>query len=325
VKLAILFWFYCNIDLCRNRLEILRDFNKDIRIFGLFGGLRSDAENVERSLDGLLDDFYVFDGERDEWWKWHNGDLMIADWFRKRGHCLAWDTIIVVQWDMLILGPVESVFSMLKPGEALLSGLRPLAEVAKWWMWTDVNDPEVQRDLRAFIRRLEREYNYQGDLWCCLFIVVCLPRKFLKRYVDAGPPEEGFLEYKVPTMARMFGIPLCREHPFKPWWHTYFWNRWVSPGQRVLNAAREDVSSEVLIHEAMTNGVKAFHPYRQYLSVEMARHLADGAAASSGASFCRTAHGAALLVLRTMIGISALLFKRLVHVLRLISHLSSHF
>jgi hypothetical protein len=217
VKLAILFWFYKDIDLCRNRLEILRALNKNVPVFGLFGGAPNEAANVERSLGGYLDNFYVFEDERDDFWKWKNGDLIIADWFRKRGRFLDWETIIVVQWDMLILGPVKSVFSMLKPGEALLSGLRPAAEVAKWWMWIDVGDPEVERDLQDFIKRLKLDYNYHGDLWCCQFIVVCLPRQFLNLYVDAGPPEEGFLEYKVPTMARMFGIPLCREHPFKPW------------------------------------------------------------------------------------------------------------
>ena len=316
VKLAILFWFYSSIDLCKNRLEILRALNKDTPIFGLFGGAPNEATNFERSLGGLLDDFYVFADERDSGWKWRNGDLMIADWFRRRGRCLDWDTIVIVQWDMLILGPVQSVFSMLKPGEALFSGQRRVAEVAKWWWWIETGGSEVQLDLQAFINRLKRDYNYHEDLWCCIFIVVCLPRQFLTLYADAGPPEEGFLEYKMPTMARMFGIPLCQKHPFKPWWGGGGdpWSQWAPPGKRVLKTTSEDVPTEVLIHEAVTNGVKVFHPYRQHLSVETARHLADAAAASPGPSFYREAYGAAIMFLRTMIGISSLLFKRMIYI-----------
>src|SRR5579863_8691651 len=170
MKLAILFWFYSDLDVCQNRLEILRVLNKDVSVFGLFAGALHETADAERSLGGLFDDFYAFEGERDSGWKWRNGDLIIADWFRKRGHSLEWDTIVVVQWDMLILGPIKSVFSMLKPGEALFSGLRPATEVAEWWPWLEAGDPAVQRDLQAFLRRIELDHNYRGILWCCLFI-----------------------------------------------------------------------------------------------------------------------------------------------------------
>lgn len=85
MKIAILFWFYKEPQVCENRLKILRKYNPDTPIYGLYGGDSKD-ENIHRSiLNKYLDDFYVFNKKRDTNWKWLHGDLMITDWYRERG------------------------------------------------------------------------------------------------------------------------------------------------------------------------------------------------------------------------------------------------
>lgn len=269
MKLAILFWFYRDIDVCKNRLEILRALNNGIPIFGLWGGSPDQAEDVRSNFDGLLDDFYSFAATQDNGWKWKNGDLMIADWFAQRGRHLQWDTIIVVQWDMLILAAIRSVFGMLKHDEMLLSGFRPASEVTQWWPWLN---PE-NTDLQQFVTLLKSDFNYLGPLWCCLFIVACLPRLFLMKYTEAGPPKEGFLEYKVPTMAKIFGLTFCQNHPFQPWWAADPSTRRASAGQRILNAVGQEVSLDTVLYEASVNGARVFHPYRKIFPVEIALNV----------------------------------------------------
>ena len=129
MKLAILFWFYREPKTCENHLKMLRKYNPDTPIYGLYGGNLEEADNYRQVLNNYLDDFYIFSQNKDSNWKWHLGDLLITDWYRERGKDLSWDTIIIVQWDMLVFGSVDHLFSMLKADQILLSGLRPIQEV----------------------------------------------------------------------------------------------------------------------------------------------------------------------------------------------------
>jgi len=263
VKLAILFWFYKDIDLCENRLRSLRHFNPDVPIYGLYGGPPADAAMAERRLGRFLDDFYAYDGPPDPKWRWRNGDLLIAAWFSATQSRLAgWDSVFIVQWDMLVLGPVSRLFHMLRPGQVLFSGLRPASEVEAWWGWLKPASPAPE----AFRARLRGDFGYRGELWVCLFIVVCLPRRFLELYAASGPMEEGFLEYKLPTLAKLWGIPFCTDHPFSPrWLHEPAQsdaNPDVQPGSRLLNADREEISLEEALREAARpNRIGIIHPH----------------------------------------------------------------
>lgn len=264
MNLALLFWFYKDLDVCENRLAALRACNLNRPIYGLYGGDPAEAAHVQARLGCWLNDFYVFTENQDSHWKWQHGDQLIAAWHRDRGHALAWDTIVIVQWDMLLLAPVERLFPTLKPGEALFSGLRTEHEVADWWGWLNGADPEKRADRDAFRLYLETEHGYRDALLCCLFIVVCLPRRFLDLYNAAGPPLTGFLEYKLPTLARVFGIPFCVEHPYRPWWASNPVTRQAPEQERLLNAVGQDISlNAVLAETARKDGLRIMHPYRQ--------------------------------------------------------------
>ena len=132
-QLSILFWFYKDSAVCINRLRLLRKYNPQIPIYGLYGGNSEEAPRFKTALGPYLDDFFHYTTPASEQWKWENGDLMIAAWYRNRGQFLPWRTLVVVQWDMLIFDYIEKVFEELKEGEILLSSVRPLSEVASWW------------------------------------------------------------------------------------------------------------------------------------------------------------------------------------------------
>ncbi len=259
VKLAILFWFYKDFDLCAGRLRSLRRFNPDVPIYGLYGGPQGETAAARQRLGYLLDDFYAYEGPEDPRWRWRNGDRVIAAWFSATQSRLAgWDSVIVVQWDMLVFGPVRRIFHMLRPGEVLLSGLRPASEVEAWWHW--LKPDSIERPVAdAFKARIRKDFGYGGELWACLFIVVCLPRRFLELYAASGPVEEGFLEYKVPTMAKIWNFPLCTDHPFLPLWLPESQD---SSGSRLLNANRIEITlAEALREAARRDRIGLIHPH----------------------------------------------------------------
>lgn len=263
-RLAILFWFYKELEVCRSRLTLLRRLNPGVSIYGLYGGPPGGAPHAEAALGALMDDFYAYPGGEDAHWKWINGDHLLAAWARERGGRLSWDTVVVVQWDLLILAPVAEVFAMLEPDEALFSGYRPVAEIESWWGWARRDQPERRAKLERFTQLLLEEHGYAGPLFACLFIVICLPRRFLERYAASGPPAEGFLEYRTPTLARVFGTPVRTDHPFRPWWASDPATREAPPYARLLSAAEEPVGEATIRGEvARTDGGRVFHPYRQ--------------------------------------------------------------
>jgi hypothetical protein len=276
MKLAILFWFYKEPDICQNRLEIIRKYNPTTPIYGVYGGDLATVDQYKSQLGQYLDDFYTFSEDKDSLWKWLQGDLMLTHWYRERGKFLSWDTVAIVQWDMLVFGAIDQLFSMLKPDTILLSGLRSIAEVENDWLWVTPKIPAHQHQYVKFLEHVSKTYNYQQDPLGCIFIVACLPRIFLEPYSRIEQPELGFLEYRIPIYAQIFGIPFCENHPFQAWWvdadplfqaNNLFQRTSNSLNRRFkpnpLNPTRTDISLiPIWRHLNTQTGARIFHPYQ---------------------------------------------------------------
>jgi hypothetical protein len=275
MKLAVLFWFYKEPEVCKNRLDILRKNNPTIPIYGVYGGDLAAVDDHKAILHPYLDDFYVFNEDKDSRWKWLQGDLMLTQWYRERGKDLSWDSVVIVQWDMLVFGRIEEMFSMLRKDQILLSGLRPIAEVESEWLWVTPKVPEYRQQYLEFLDHIQKTYNYRDEPVGCLFIVVCLPRIFMESYAQLEQPELGFLEYRIPMYAQIFGIDFCENHPFQAWWvdvDPMFHAK--NPVKRMLNSiqlrlnpnplnpARRDISLiPIFRHLKTQTGARIFHPY----------------------------------------------------------------
>ncbi|HWQ59647.1 MAG TPA: hypothetical protein VN420_00675 [Candidatus Fimivivens sp.] len=256
MKLAILFWFYKEPDICENRLRLLKQYNPDLKIYGLFGGEQSEADSYRERLGGYLDDLFV-SPSTDPDWKWIHGDLMILEWFALRGGGLEWDSIAVVQWDMLVLDSLSALFSGLKEGEMVLSGYRELdQEIERKWSWTKEGGDD-RHEYLSFREHVKREYGYERTLPCCLFIFEIFPRIFFEKYLTVSDRTVGMLEYKVPTYARIFGIPVC-ERDLGVWWFEP-----EEIGERMpMNAVPSAIPEETIRHESRKpDGFRIFHPY----------------------------------------------------------------
>lgn len=259
MELAILFFFYKDPVLCRNRLQLLRRHNPITPIYGLYGGDSTKVDTHRSTLAEYLDDFYAFTQDRDSDWKWREGDLIITDWFRERGKNLAWDTIVVIQWDTLVLGPINKLFSMVRKNQILLSGLRPIKEVESWWSW--VSNPDFREHYLEFLEYVRDKYDFDQEPLCCLFLVACLPKTFLEKYSRVEKPEMGFLEYRLPIYGQIFGIPFCMEHPFKPWWADDIATK-KHPSRKILKAGGYKIALRTIFKRLLSpKGPRVFHPY----------------------------------------------------------------
>jgi hypothetical protein len=280
MKLAILFWFYKEPEICQNRLEILRQHNPNTPIYGVYGGDLAEVDLYKSQLGEYLDDFYTFSEPKDTYWKWLQGDLILTHWYRERGQDLPFDTVVVVQWDMLIFGAIDGLFSMLKPDQILLSGLRPITEIEENWHWVTPKLPDLRLRYLQFLKHVGKVYDYQQEPMACIFIVACLPRIFLERYAAIEQPELGFVEYRIPIYAQIFDIPICEHHPFNVWWvdvEPTFHSK--HPVQRAINKFKlrfnpgslhhtldpkySDISLiPIFKHLNLPDGDRIFHPYQ---------------------------------------------------------------
>ncbi|HED65577.1 MAG TPA: hypothetical protein ENJ09_08480 [Planctomycetes bacterium] len=270
MRLAVLFWCYKAPDLCEDRLAHLRRQDPDVKVFVLFGGDPAEAKAFEERLSPYANDFYCFEGEPPvgseeldvlfrggTHWKYYFGDLLIAAWYRERGRELEFDSITLIQWDMVMWGRVSEVFASLGEGEALFSGLRPIAPVEDKWAWTTPDRPEERARYLEFLDHV-RSLGFDGEPEGYVAVVTCLPRAFLERFIEIERPDLGFLEYRLPIYARLFGTPICERHPFRPWWGA------VEPYSKdhTLRARPVEIRPWTIRKNLRDpNGARLFHPY----------------------------------------------------------------
>ncbi len=246
--------------MCKNRLRLWHRLNPDVAIYGLYGGPPADSGRFVRELGAYLDDFWAFPLDRNPEWKWRNGDLLLTEWFVEHGQVLPWDSIFVAQWDTVAVEPLGDLLPPLREGEMLLSGLRPIREVESWWQWTQGSyRPEYEK----FMGSVRARYGEVSEPLCCQFIGVVAPRQFFARYSSIDEPELGFLEYKVPVYAQIFGIPLVADTSFRPWWAEDPATAGVKRTERLVHAWPTQLRLSMMLLEGhRPGGRRVFHPYR---------------------------------------------------------------
>ena len=256
----VLFCFYSRFAMCAHRLRSLREMNRHVRVYGLYSGPSSEEEEAKSCLSPWLDDFYSFPERNDSKWKRMNFDCMITRWYRDRGHRLSWESIFVQHWDLLALTPVATLFPDLQADELRLSGYRPVKEIEAWWPWVQAANGH-RRKYDAFREHIATEFGYEGGLFASLLILACLPRTFVDRYASFGPPEIGFVEYRLPTMAKIFGTRIAKDERHQTWWAADPSTQEVRAADRTLNAVGVEVPFSVILLEAcQPDGKRIFHP-----------------------------------------------------------------
>lgn len=256
LNVAILFWFYKELEVCKNRLEILKKYNPDLKIFGLYGGAHENEELYKSELGTYLDDFYTSPSTDSEW-KWFNGDIVLLDWYKKRGINLEdWDSVAVVQWDMLILDSLWNQFPNIKKDEIFISGMRELSkEKEVEWNWTRPENKERKR-YKSFLSHIQKMYGYTQRVWSCLFMQQILPRSFFETLLNIDHYDVGFLEYKVPTYIKIFDLPVYEKDVGVCWSG--------DTREYPMNARPEEIQKEYIEDElTKKDGWRMFHPYFQ--------------------------------------------------------------
>ena len=254
---AIVFWWYKQPDVCISRLKLLRRLNPHTPIYAVYGGAVESFTEWNATIAPLVDDSWCFSQPKDLEWKWRHGDQILSSWFQERGAELAWESVLIVQWDILILASIEMLFGCLERDQVYLPGLMAIEEIETEWCWVRPDHWEAEVYL-SFKEHLAMTYGYDGPWLGCQFITAVLPRKFLKMYSSISLPELGFLEYKLPAYAKIFGLELAELPGIDVSWPVGKKKR----RRPACSAERWEVGSLTIAwHAFRQRGQRLFHPF----------------------------------------------------------------
>lgn len=253
MKRIALLQFHRDWDVCANRARLLRAFNPDVEIYGLFGGEDEGLAEARNALSAEVVNVYPLRG-RDSRWKCQNTDLGVREWFRDFGHGVDFDVVHVIQWDLLLFDLLSNLYNHVPDGALGLTGLTPVERIAGRWHWT-LNEPH--RSELANLRALVRDrFGDEEPFVACLGPGYCLPREFLRRYADLDVPELGHDELRLPLFGRLLGFRIE---------DTGFYPDWFDPdGERFFNANGDEIEEARIRSElARAEGRRVFHPFRK--------------------------------------------------------------
>jgi hypothetical protein len=222
-----------------------------VPIYGLFGG-RSGALHLAAKQILALDGLYV--SRASPRWNWQHSDLVLTAWFREAGFRIPFDVVHVVEWDLLLLEPLESLYSAVPERAVGLTALTPIAELEQEWTW--LRRPENRREWDELLSHARADWGYDDVPFGCVGPGACFPRAFLEAYAGIDPPTLGNDELRLPLFAQILGFSLADTGLRGPWRgerdHAFFHFR------------SQDIELGTIRSElAKPDGWRAFHPVRR--------------------------------------------------------------
>jgi hypothetical protein len=224
----------------------LRRLNPGVPVYGVFGGRRRAFRRLI-GLDGL------YRSRESPRWNWQHSDLVLQAWYREVGRRLAFDVVHVIEWDLLLLEPLESLYASVPEGAVGLTALTPISDLQEEWTW--LRRGETRLEWEALLSYARTEWGYDGTPYGCLGPGPCFPRAFLEAYAAVDAPVLCNDELRLPLFAQILGFPLSDTRLRGPWRgereHPFFHFR-----------DREIELSAIQAELAQPDGWRAFHPVR---------------------------------------------------------------
>jgi hypothetical protein len=187
-------------------------------------------------------------------WNWRHPDLLMSEWFREEGHRIDFDVLHLVEWDLLLLAPLDRLYAHVPGGSVALTCLTPTARLEGRWEWLD--DPDRRREWELLQDHARHHWGPVAETRACLGPGPALPRDFVATYAALDVPPLGHDELRLPLAATTLGFATV-DTGFRADW---FASREAEPGFYV---APDAVPAEVIDAERRRpGGRRAFHPVR---------------------------------------------------------------
>lgn len=255
MKRIILYRYHNDVEFCLDRLSFIRDFNPHIPVYGLYGGQESEFERFDKSLSHFFQNNYCIKNKT-PYWKWKNSDHSYRLWYKDFGHSVDFDSVIVLEWDLILMESVDKLYAHVKPSEVGMTGLTPLSNIESKWFWT--RDPVQKKYWKELLDYVKKEYNYNNAPMAGLCPGVILPKAFLEDLSTIEIPELCHDELRLPLFAQVFGYNLV---------DLGFYRKWFSQKEsKYFNCNNINISTTTIQNELeKPDGRRVFHPFREMI------------------------------------------------------------
>jgi len=248
---ALLYIFYGSPHTCASRVRLLRKLNPTLKIYGICtagSGQRKRFKIVEELLDDL---WYL--PEHPPKWCWFNLDKVACQWFLVRGRNLVFNKILVVDWDALLLEPVEKWLDQVGVDEVKIIDVweNSNPEINHW---TSTRYPEFSEFQKIFSGLHPQGWVLMNAF---LFAYACSKKSF-EKFAAQVVRLPGYCEFRLPTVMTANGLKLSTfERPGN-------WSDFASVGG--ISIRQQVIRDEM----ARPDGFRLFHPvYEPYFNQEL--------------------------------------------------------
>lgn len=258
IKRIVLFRFDKYLDVCRNRIEMIKSINPDVEIYGLFGGKPADLQQAKDCLYDVLLNIYDPHPDCDlSWrypeslWLWKDGDLALRSWYQSIGKDINFDVLCLIEWDLLMLDSLDKLYGHISTKSVGLTGLIPINMVPENWPWIQ-KEPEKSEWLGLLsFAKLIHHYNFFPH--ACLGPGYCVPKDFLELYSKSKVLHLCNDELRLPLYSQILGFQLT---------DTKFYNGWQIPQEvKYFNCIKKEIDIDIIKEElSKPDGRRVFHP-----------------------------------------------------------------
>lgn len=258
MKRIILFRFHTYPSICANRVDLLKKYNPQADMFGLYGGPEKKYAAFEKALRPHLKHIYCIQGKT-RFWKWKNADLALKDWYEDVGRTIPFDVLHLIEWDLLLFDSLDSIYKEIPEGSIGVASLIPVAEIGTDWVWT--NKEPFKAEFTRLLDFVTRTHGYDMNPYAIQGPGLCLPRKFLEMYCDNDIPELCNDEIRIPVFSQIFGFPM---------YNVRFCEKWPdknNPGTFHCQLFPEIPTRTIIKELEDSSGKRVFHPYRRTLAI----------------------------------------------------------
>ncbi len=250
---VILFRFYNRFDACRERLRVLRHFNPDVPIYGLYGGPPEDWDEARQSVEDIVVHLHTWSAV-DPHWKWLHTDLSVKEWFRAYGHAIPFDLLYEYDYDMLVCAPLHEVYPPLPANGLAFTALRRTESMANRWQW--IAHPAFRPSYLAFCDHLAERYGVDSIEQVILGPGPLLTRRFLTAFSQLEDCDLVLNEISYPAFAQALGFTLVD-------------NRFYSKeSEQLFHCYGGSVEWEDIEAELRFGRRRAFHPVKYRVTLE---------------------------------------------------------
>jgi hypothetical protein len=218
----ILFRFHDRFGACRERLRLLRHFNPDVPIYGLYGGPHEYWDDARRSVGDAVVHLHMWSAV-DTSWKWMHAELAVKEWFRAYGDDVPFDVLYEYEYDMLMCAPLRELYPPLPADGLAFSAVRATEAMAGKWIW--ITDQRYRPGYLAFCDYMAERYGVDSIERVVLGPGPLLTRRFLTAFCQLEDCDLVHNEIAYPAFAQALGFTLVDNQFYRKeserWFHCW--------------------------------------------------------------------------------------------------------